>query len=383
MAEDSAHAEAPRSGIGRVTTILIAAGGAVLALAGIRAANGILGPALLGLVIVVTVYPLATWMRRRGAPGWLAMVATMVVAYGIIIVLVVGTMLALAAFVRALPEYTEEFDSLQAGVVDWLDGLGITVSDIQDAVAGLSPGQIGSAVSTTAGSVGSILASLVLMLVVTYFIVLDSAGVPQRLAAVGRQRPALVEAFGSWARGTRTYLLVATVFGAVVALVDVVILYAMDIPYPWVWGLLAFLTGYIPNVGFVIGLLPVSVLALLQGGWTDLVIVIVAYSVANFVLQSLLQPKIVGDSVGLATTVTFLSLAFWTFIVGPVGAILAVPLTLLVKELLLSGDPSLQWATALISSTPREQEEGRVQAVEGFGEPVPGVAADQDHGQEG
>jgi predicted PurR-regulated permease PerM len=340
----------------------------VLALAGIRAANGIIGPTLLGMVIVVTVYPLAALLRRRGVPGWAAMVVTMLVSYGVILVLVVGTMVSLAAFVSLVPDYSEQFESLQADVVAWLDSWGISVADLEQAVAGLSPGQIGSAIGSAVGSLGSVLTALVLMLTVTFFIVLDSAGFPQRLAVVQRTHPELAGAFSEFARGTRTYLLVATVFGGVVALADVLVLYVMGIPLPWVWGLLAFLTGYIPNVGFVIGLVPVSVLALLQGGWTSMLVVIAAYCVVNFVLQSLVQPKFVGDSVGLATTVTFLSLAFWTFIVGPIGAILAVPLTLLAKAVLLSTDPSKEWAVALISSTPREKDEGRVVALDDFAE---------------
>jgi AI-2 transport protein TqsA len=379
MVDDVAAASAPSAapgqvprGPGRLTWLLLAMGGAVLALAGIRAVSGILGPTLLGLVIVVTVYPLATWLRRRGLPGWVAMVVTMLVAYGVILVLVLGTLLALAAFVRALPGYSDQFVELQQAALDWLASLGVTTADIEEALSGLSPGQVASATGSAVGSVGSVMTALLLMLTVTFFIVLDSAGFPQRFSAVRRTRPELAAAMGEFAHGTRLYLLVATVFGGVVALADVAILYWLGIPDPWIWGLLAFLTGYIPNVGFIIGLIPVSVLALLQGGWSDLVIVVVAYSVANFVLQSLVQPKFVGDSVGLATTVTFLSLAFWTFILGPLGAILAVPMTLLAKALLVSADPSLAWAGVLISSTPRERDEGRVDALDEFGEQVEG-----------
>jgi len=359
------------AGPGRLTVILIAAGGAVLALAGMRAASGVLGPTLLAMVIVVAVYPLATWLRSRGAPGWAAMVATMVVSYGISLVLFAGIIAALAAFVRALPEYSDRFTALQDSTLAWLQDVGITTADLEQLVSGVSPSAVGSAARSAVGSLGSVVGALVLMLTVTFFIVLDASGFPQRLAVVERTHPGIARAFGDFARGTRTYLLVATIFGAVVAVADVVILYVMDIPNPWVWGLLAFLTGYIPNVGFLIGLLPVSILALLQGGWTDMLIVVVAYSVANFVLQSLLQPKIVGDSVGLATTVTFLSLAFWTLVIGPIGALIAVPMTLLAKALLLTGDPTKEWALALISSTPKEEAEGRVEALEDFGEAVP------------
>lgn len=370
------QASTPASGSGRLTTLLTATGGAVLALAGARAARGILAPTLLGLVIVVTVYPLATWLRRHRMPGWLAMVATMLVSYGVIVVLVGGTMLSLAVFVGLLPKYADSFTTVQHAVVTWLAGLGITTTDLGDAVSGISPGQIAGTMRSAAGSVGSVLSAVILMLTVTFFIVLDTAGFPDRLAVVARSRPELVRAFGQFAHGTRTYVLVATVFGGVVALADTIMLFWLGIPYPWIWGLLAFLTGYIPNIGFLIGLVPVAVLGLLHGGWSVLVIVVVGYCVINFVLQSLIQPKFVGDSVGLATTVTFLSLAFWTLVLGALGTILAVPLTLLAKAVLLGTDPNKEWAVALISSTPHERAEGRVVALDEFAADVDEFAAD-------
>ncbi len=342
--------EQPTPRMGRLTIILIASGGIVLALAGVRAANDIIAPALLGLIIVVTVYPLAGWMHARKVPVWIVIGTTMLVSYGIILVLFVGTTMALVAFVRTLPQYQDEVQPLFDSFQTWLQSLGISQVELTNALSDVSPSQLTGAVTATLGSVGSALVSLLLMLTVTYFLVLDSGTFPGRFGAIQQARPELARAFQDFASGTRTYLLVATVFGGIVALVDVGILYLLDIPYPWTWGMLAFLTGYIPNVGFVVGLVPVAILALLGGGWQDMFVVIVAYCVVNFVLQSLIQPKFVGDSVGLATTVTFLSLAFWTFVVGPIGAILAVPLTLLAKALLLSTDPNLKWAELLISS---------------------------------
>jgi len=105
-----------------------------------------------------------------------------------------------------------------------------------------------------------------------------------------------------------------------------------------------------------------DLLALLDGGWMLALWVIVIYSVINFVIQSVIQPKFVGDSVGLTTTVTFLSLIFWAWVIGPLGALLAIPLTLLCKSLLLDIDPSTRWTDVLISSgrpTTDEVEEAR------------------------
>jgi AI-2 transport protein TqsA len=129
---------------------------------------------------------------------------------------------------------------------------------------------------------------------------------------------------------------------------------------------LAFITNDIPNIGFVLGLIPPALLALLQGGVRQAVLVIVAYSVINVMIQSLLQPKFVGDAVGLSVTLTFLSLDFWIFVIGPLGALLAVPLSLFVKALLVDADPDSRWLDPLI--TPSRQGNGDAPGREGRGE---------------
>jgi predicted PurR-regulated permease PerM len=164
-----------------------------------------------------------------------------------------------------------------------------------------------------------------------------------------RNRGQLVTALATFAHKTRRYLIVSTIFGLLNAVLDVIALSILDVPLPLLWGVLALITNYIPNVGFVIGLLPPAMLALLDGGVKTMVLVIIAYVVINVVTQSFILPKFLGDAVGLSTTMTFMSLLLWTFVLGPLGAILAIPLSLLARALLIDSDPSAKWAAALVS----------------------------------
>ena len=152
--------------------------------------------------------------------------------------------------------------------------------------------------------------------------------------------------------GTRKYFAVATIFGGIVAVLDTIAIWSVGIPAPVLWGLLAFVTNYIPNIGFIIGLIPVALLALLTGGVSQMVLIIVVYCALNLVIQSVLQPKFVGDAVGLTTTVSFLSLIVWAYVLGPLGAILAVPATLLVKALLVDFDADSRWLQLFLGDQP-------------------------------
>ena len=160
-----------------------------------------------------------------------------------------------------------------------------------------------------------------------------------------------------FADGTRTYLVVSTVFGLIVAVLDTIGLALLGVPAPVLWGLLAFITNYIPNIGFVIGLIPPAVLALLAGGPGLCISVIALYCVLNVVIQTVIQPRIVGDAVGLSTSLTFVSLVFWAWVLGALGALLAIPLSLLAKALLVDVDPSTRWLSPLLANRAPPDEE--------------------------
>ncbi|MGI9614378.1 MAG: AI-2E family transporter, partial [Acidimicrobiales bacterium] len=202
--------------------------------------------------------------------------------------------------------------------------------------------------SALSGVLG-LLSTLGLLAFAMVFVVMDTERFESALDFVTRDRPGIVDGMQSFASSTRSYFVVSSIFGLIVAVFDVIALVALGIPLALVWGVLAFITNYIPNIGFVIGLIPPALLALFTGGWQLSLWVIVIYSVLNVVIQSIIQPKFVGDAVGLSATLTFVSLIFWGWVLGPLGALLAVPLTLLAKALMVDIDPSTRWASPLIT----------------------------------
>jgi predicted PurR-regulated permease PerM len=206
-------------------------------------------------------------------------------------------------------------------------------------------------------SVLGVLSNLFFLFTVLLFMAFDTNSTRQSLSTLGDRFPGPAAALAHFARGARGYMAVSAGFGLVVAVIDGVVLYFMGVPGAFVWAVLAFVTNFIPNIGFVIGVIPPALIALLEGGPDLMVAVIIVYSVINFVIQSIIQPRVVGDAVGLSATLTFLSLVFWTWVVGPLGALLAVPLSLFVRALLVEADPRTRWALPLISGTPEEKRD--------------------------
>ncbi|MFI6810751.1 AI-2E family transporter [Nonomuraea sp. NPDC050328] len=344
-------------GVPRAFIVLVGAAGAVVTLFGIREVASIVGPIMLALVLVIAVSPVRSRLERAGAPGWIQVAVPFLIVLLVLLAMVAILSLSTGQLAALLPSYANEFDELVDESHHWLTSLGASNDVINKAIQSFDPGKlIGLAQGLVSGVVG-VFSSIFLIVVLLLAMCLDAPATRRILASGSARRPDLVEALATFARKTRRYLLVSTAFGLVCAALDVAALYLLSVPLPLLWGVLALITNYIPNIGFIMGLIPPALLALLDGGVKQMLLVIAAYVAINVVIQSFIQPKFLGDAVGLSTTMTFLSLIVWAFVLGPLGALLAIPLSLLARALLVDSDPAAKWAAALISGeVPKEAQ---------------------------
>ncbi len=347
----------PKWGLPRATIVLLGLASAVIAVAGLKAVAGIFSIVFLAVMIAIGVAPLGTWMRKHGAPNWLSTIGLVLAAFGILIGFALILTFAAVELARIVPTYDEEFDELLSDVEGLLTSLGVTDDQIVKAFESIELSQITGYLVDIFGAILSVVGNFGFMLIVLFFVIMDLASFNNRLAVSRRLRPDAGHAMASFVHGTRNYLVVSTVFGAIVAVIDTVALALLGLPSVVLWGLISFVTNYIPNIGFILGVIPPAIIGLLQGGPQLMFLVIVVYSGINFVIQSLIQPRFVGDSVNLATTVTLLSMTLWTWIIGPLGALLAIPLTLLARSVLFEIDPSTRWMSLLIESGSPDEEE--------------------------
>jgi predicted PurR-regulated permease PerM len=341
------------SGIPRWLLLLVGLAAATIAVGGLRAIAWLAAPVFLALVVVVGLAPVQGWLRRVGVPRWLATTVLLLLVWTVLLVFVTLLVVSVAQFAALLPDYADQAEVLIGDVVRDLNDVGIVSGQLSDLVRQIDYAQFVGLATDLLGRLTSAASTLILLLSALVFMAIESSGFSRRLALVGEDRPHLPVAMTLFAQGTRSYLFVSTVFGAVVAIGDWIALAIIGVPAAGLWGLLAFITNYVPNIGFVLGVVPPATLGLLAGGWSELTAVVVVYSLLNFVVQTLIQPRFVGDSVGLSMTVTFIALLFWSWVLGALGALLAIPLTLLVKALLVDVDPKGHWLDALLREEPR------------------------------
>jgi AI-2 transport protein TqsA len=354
----------PRTALPRGILLLLGLAASVVVIGGMKASAGIIAPLFLALVLTILAHPLRKWLDRW-MPAWAASLVCIVVVYLIIVVLTLSIVVAAARFATLIPQYTDEMDSKIDAATDWLKSLGISQEQIQKVASSFDLGRLGNLVGSLLSDLMGIVSNLFFILALVLFMAMDGGTYPRQLERARIVRPAVVDAISAFASGTRRYFAVSTVFGLIVAVLDTIALSILDVPAPVLWGLLAFITNYIPNIGFVIGLIPPAILALLDGGPQQMIAVIAVYCLLNVVIQTVIQPKVVGDTVGLSTTLSFVSLIFWTWVIGPLGALLAIPLTLLAKAILIDADPALRWVRPLISN-----KEDDLEAVADTGPPA-------------
>jgi predicted PurR-regulated permease PerM len=357
----------------RVALVLLVAASLTISLAGVRAISDIVGPTVLALVLTITVHPLRRRLVRRGMAEWLVSLIAVVSVYLLLLGVSVAVLYSIGRLAALVPEYTADIDESVADLADWLVGLGLGEDQIAAMAQAIDVGSLLGVATDVFGAALGLVSNLFFIVTVALFMAFDTASLQRGLARLRAQKPDLIDALANFAHGTRTYMGVSAGFGLIVAVIDGIVLYFMGVPGAFVWAVLAFVTNFIPNIGFVIGVIPPAFIALLEGGPGLMLAVIAVYSVINFVIQSIIQPRYVGDAVGLTPTITMLSLVFWAWLLGPLGALLAVPLSLLVRALLIEADPDARWALPLVSGRPPP-------AAEPASEPDPSLTADRPSG---
>ena len=352
------HPEAPRPEVRAILpptfVLLLGIAGAVIAIGGLKSVASIIAPTFLAITLIIAIFPIYRALTTV-LPRALGAVVMLLLLYGILALLVGSLGLAAGKLATELPKYTDTFDELVANGQDALIGWGITQDQIDNAMSGFEIKDLTGIARSLANTLGSLTTSMLFLLTVMLFLTMDAGGFPKRLRSVHRAKPDIADALADFGERVRKYWVVSTLFGLIVAVIDSIALMILDVPLPLTFGLLAFVTNYIPNIGFVIGLVPPALLALLDGGVEKMIWVVVIYSVANFVIQTVLQPKFTGDAVGINATTAFLSLIFWSYVFGALGALLAIPFTLLVKSLLIDRDPKARWLNQFIASAPDER----------------------------
>ena len=345
----------------RAVTLLVGMAAVFLTAQGIQPVRGTLAAAFMALNLVIVVWPIQQFLARH-IPRVLASIVAGLTAIALLTVLIWSIGWTIARLIQELPRYNSQFYSLINKITAFATRHNINTNEVvEQALAQLRQINFSTIVSYLSGiasGLSNFVGLLLLILMILIFMVLDSVGFSDRMRRVGeRHNSTLVWALSSFARGTRKYWVVTSIFGLAVAVCNWLLLIALGVPLAFIWAIFSFVTNYIPNVGFIIGVIPPVLMALLSPDPLTALWVAIGYVVFNTVIQTFIQPKFAGDAVGITPTIAILSLLIWAYVLGPLGAILAIPATLLVKTLFIDIDPRTRWLNAFIASNPTTSDQ--------------------------
>ncbi len=329
----------------------------IIVVAGMKAASSLLVPFFVAVFMAVICAPPMFWLQRKGVPKVvaLALILGAILFGGLLVGALIGP--SLSNFLSSLPVYQEKLSAHMAALIGWLREKGVTIS--QEEVAGIfHPGWIMTLAGGIFSALSSVLADAFLILLTVVFILLEAADFPKKLRIVLKIPERSLSAIEKFSRSAKRYLIIKTLISAAVGLVIWLWLLILGVDYPVLWGTLSFLLNYVPNIGAIIAVLPVALLALVQLGVGSALLTILGFVVVHIVLGSIIEPKLTGKGLNLSTLVVFLSMVFWGWILGPIGMILSVPMTSLVKIALESYEDTRGLAVMLGSGTEIEPNEG-------------------------
>ena len=320
----------------------------VVILAGLRASSPIITPFLLALFIsIIGAHPLS-WLNKKGIPNALSVLIVLLLM--LIFILLIGgvTGTSIASFTHDLPTYQNKLQALEVKWMGTLGNLGFELKN-ESILKSFDSGKVLSFTADILNGIGNLMSTSLLILLTVFFILMEASSLPQKIMLTSSNPKSDSEKFNKVIHGVRHYLTIKTFTSLATGILIGGTLAIVGVDYPILWGLIAFLMNYIPNIGSLLAAVPAILLALVQLGTFGVFWTAVIYLVVNIVIGSLLEPRIMANGLGLSTLVVFVSLVFWGWLLGIIGMFLSVPLTMIAK-IYFEANPKTKWIAVYLSS---------------------------------
>ncbi|PLW83039.1 hypothetical protein CWI75_06335 [Kineobactrum sediminis] len=337
--------EPPRSPYNPISPLLGAAA-LVIIIGGIKLAAPVVVPFLLAAVLASILIPPLNWLTRRRVPLAVAMV---LLSLGLLLIwlplaAIIGA--AFDEFYAELPAYQDKIQAMVTTLAAWLGNHGIEAgrTALEDVV---KPSAALSFVRQIGGGIGTALTNIFLILLTVIFILLESSEFPQKLRIALGERKEVLNSFQEFSQRLQEYLRIKTLVSLATGIILALWLWLVGLDFAMLWGVLAFLLNYVPNIGSIIAAVPAILLATVALDFTGVLLVTGGFVTVNVLVGNVVEPRMMGKGLGLSTLVVFLSLVFWGWVLGPVGMLLSGPLTMIVKLALEANPQARRFAILL------------------------------------
>ncbi|MGI9545939.1 MAG: AI-2E family transporter [Flavobacteriaceae bacterium] len=330
----------------------------VVVFAGISYAQSIVNPLLMALFTGIILIQPIRWLVKKKVPPWLAVLIVILLLLSVYLVFFKLLLTSWSLFQENAPIYEENLDNLTQSALGILSRFGMDMSSIGDSNI-LDPSEVVGYTAVVANKLGELMSREFTFLLLTIFLLTELESISLKTKALSKGTTVSLEYLRSIGDSIRHYLSIKTVTSLLTGAMIAVCLALVGVDYPILWGLVAFVLNYIPNIGSFIAAIPTVAFALIQLGYEGAFWTAVIFVVVNIVIGNIIEPRMMGRGMGLSTFVVFFALIFWGFILGPIGMFLSVPLTMFIK-LMTDHNPKTKWIAIILGT--REEALARLKS---------------------
>ena len=316
-------------------------------LAGIKTATNILVPFLLSAFIAIICNPLVTNAQKYKVPKGIAVLLVILMFVTIVLSLAGLVGQSLSELSALMPVYRAQLTVQLAWVIEKLATYNIILSS-ELITEYVDPAAAMGLAADMLSGLGNVMANLFLIIITVVFMLSEASSMPKKLHLAFDDPQMRMRQIDRFLSSVNNYLAIKTLVSIATGACVSIMLWAFGLDFPLLWGVLAFLLNYIPNIGSIIAAVPAMSLAVLQLGAPEAGFIGLGYLVINTVMGNAVEPRFLGRGLGLSTLVVFLSLIFWGWLLGTVGMLLSVPLTMIIKIALESSKEG-RWLAVMLS----------------------------------
>lgn len=329
---------------------LVVAASLVVVVAGLKIGAPLLVPAALSIFLAITLMPAVSWLSRRRVPTLAAILLVVLTTFAALGGIISIATQSINQMRLAFPRYQAQFMTLQESFRAMLQQRGLELPMNFDA-GWISPARVMDFASGALVGLAGFMSSAALVLLITIFILIEANGFPAKIRTALGLPDLDLGRFTKIGDEVQRYLAMKTVISLATGALVGIWVWVIGLDFPIFWGLLAFLLNYVPNVGSILAAIPAVLLALVQLGPKGAALAAVGYVVVNMVLGNMIEPNLMGRSLGLSPLVVMLSLVFWGWVWGAIGMLLSVPLTMITR-IMLENTEEHRWIAVLLGPTP-------------------------------
>jgi len=331
----------------RVAYILVIMASIVIILAGIKSASVILVPILLSLFIAIILSPAYNFFNKKGLPEILSLIVVVtifIILLGLIAKLI-GT--SVSDFSSNIDEYSTKLTLYYEAILKQSEIFGV-VLPLDEFSTAFDTKRIMIFITSILKSMSSLFTNGFVILLSVMFMLLESQHFVQKIEFANHSKD-IMQKIREIFQKIQSYMVLKALMSLLTGFIIWVALLYIGTDYAFLWAVLAFLLNFIPNIGSIIAAVPAILITLVQYGFLNAFFVFLVYLGVNVIVGSILEPKIMGRGLGLSTLVIFLSLIFWGWLLGIVGMLLSIPLTIMAK-IAFDSNESSRWISILLGS---------------------------------